>query len=145
MYTLFPFARHAVNVNDVFNQFDRYFVPSETAMKAAFHTDVKDEGDHFLLEADLPGFQKEDINVEVKEGVLTITAEHSETKEPSEPKENKDNYIFRERRWGSFSRSFEVSEIEAENIAAAYDNGVLKLTLPKRAELVPQTHKIAIG
>ena len=77
----------------------------------------------------------------MKDGVLTIAAHHDET---VENKENGGKYVCRERRVGSFSRSFDVSGIREEDIGASYENGVLKLTLPKQGEPEPQSRKIAI-
>ncbi|HPZ00424.1 MAG TPA: Hsp20/alpha crystallin family protein [Clostridiales bacterium] len=94
-------------------------------------TDVTDEGDHFKLVADLPGFHKEDIHIDIDDNVLTISAEHSnEQKE----EDKKHNYVFRERTYGSFKRSFRVEEIDQDQVSAAYENGVLTVTLPKKAE-----------
>ena len=94
----------------------------------------------YLLEADLPGFTKEDIDLHLQDGVLTITAKHQEETQEGEG----GKYICRERRTGSFARSFDVSGIREEAISASYDNGVLKLVLPKQGEEQPQSRKIAI-
>ncbi|MDO4563999.1 MAG: Hsp20/alpha crystallin family protein [Clostridia bacterium] len=92
-----------------------------------FLTDISDKGDHYLLEAELPGFSKEDIKVDVDNDCLTISASR---KQQSEDK--KAGYIRRERCFGSFKRSFDVSDVDTEKIEAAYENGILKLNLPKR-------------
>lgn len=139
MYSMMPFGRRN-NWNNLFDEFERSFFPAERSQLPAFRTDIKDEGDHFLLEAELPGFNKEDIDLDVKDGVLTVSASHEETAE----NKDEDKYLCRERRFGSFSRSFDVSGIQEDGIGAAYENGVLKLTLPKRAEPQPQSRKIAI-
>ena len=115
--------------------------PAESKSMPAFRTDIRELDDHYLLEAELPGFRKEDIDLEVKEGVLTISASHEETEEK---KDERGNYLCRERRSGSYRRSFDLTGIEEEAIAAAYENGVLKLTLPKRGEPEPQIRKISI-
>ena len=73
--------------------------------------------------------------------MLTISAEHKEEKEE---KDEQGNYLRRERRYGSFSRSFDVSGIDEKGITAAYENGILKLTLPKAMPAVEPTHRIAI-
>ena len=73
--------------------------------------------------------------------MLTITANHSET---VENKDEGGKYVCRERRVGSFTRSFNVSGIQEDAISASYENGVLKLTLPKQGEPEPQSRKIAI-
>lgn len=142
MYSLLPFGRYANNsLNSLFDDFERSFFPVDRSQMPAFRTDIKDEGDHFLLEADLPGFKKEDIDLHLQDGVLTITANHSET---VENKDEGGKYVCRERRVGSFTRSFNVSGIQEDAISASYENGVLKLTLPKEGEPEPQSRKIAI-
>lgn len=88
-----------------------------------------------MLDADLPGFDREDIHLELQGDVLTITAQHQDKKEE---KDEKGNYICRERTSNSYSRSFNVSGIRGEDITAAYENGVLQLTLPKQEAQVPR-------
>ena len=108
---------------------------------AEFKTDVLDEGDHYELEADLPGFKKEDIKLELQGDNLVISAErHSNAEE-----KNKDGKVIRmERSSGSYQRAFNVSQIDTDQIRAAYDNGVLKLTLPKRNAQLPQSRTLQI-
>lgn len=142
MYSLLPFGRYTNNsLDSLFDDFERSFFPVDRSQMPAFRTDIKDEGDHFLLEADLPGFRKEDIDLHLQDGLLTITAKHDET---SENKDENGKYVCRERRVGSFTRSFNVSGIQEDAISASYENGVLKLTLPKQGEPEPQSRKIAI-
>ena len=104
-------------------------------------TDIRDTGDTYVIDAELPGYKKEEINVDVKDDILTISAEkHTENNE-----EEKNGYIRRERYYGSVSRSFNISEVEAAAITAKHENGVLTLTLPKKKEEIPQSRKIEIG
>ena len=99
-----------------------------TTELAQFRTDVTDEGDHFLLEADLPGFEKKDINLDIQGDTLTIHAErHSKVEE----KDKKDKVVRMERSYGSYSRSFDITGIDPDKIKAKYMDGVLRLTLPK--------------
>lgn len=142
MFGMLPFENNNDNLFDTFDHFTRSFFGSNNANLPAFRTDIKDAGDKFVLEAELPGFQKEDISLELKEGILTIKAEH---KENQDQKDDKGNYIRRERRYGSFSRTFDVSGIDENAITAVYNNGILELTLPKLAPVVPQSRQIAIG
>ena len=108
---------------------------------AEFKTDVLDEGDHYELEADLPGFDKKDIKLELQGDNLVISAErHSNAEE-----KNKDGKVVRmERSYGSYQRSFNVSQIDTANIHASYDNGVLKLNLPKLQSQIPQSRVLEI-
>ncbi len=108
---------------------------------AEFKTDISDQGDSYLLEADLPGFEKKDIHLDVSGDVLTISAQrHSK----HEDKDKQGNYIRLERSYGQYSRQFDVSGIDAHGIRAKYDNGVLKLTLPKKQPQVPESHTLEI-
>ena len=141
MYSMIPFGRYGNSLDSLFDDFERSFFSNGRSQLPAFRTDIQDKGDHYLLEADLPGFQKEDIDLHVQDGVLTITAKHDETREN---KDESGKYVCRERRTGSYARSFDVSGIREEDIGASYENGVLKLTLPKQGEPQPQSRKITI-
>ena len=139
MFGMIPFARHDDNMFDLFDNFERSFFGDNSA--STFRTDIRDEGDKFVLEAELPGFKKEDIKLDLKDGILTVSAQHSES---SEEKDKKGSYIRRERRYGSFARKFDVSGIQEDGITAAYNNGVLSLTLPKAQPVVPAARQIEI-
>ena len=102
--------------------------------------DVRDEGDHFTLDAELPGVKKEDVKVNVENGVLTISANTSANTE-----ESNGNYVYRERRIGSMQRAFSLEGIREDDISAAYADGVLTLTLPKLTEAQPSKREIAIN
>ena len=112
--------------------FDKFEAPS---MK----TDVKDVDGNYELSIELPGFNKEDITASLKDGYLTVSAKHEEN---DDKKDENDKYIRRERRFGSCKRSFFVGEaITEEDIKASYNNGILKLTLSKEKESLPQPPK----
>ena len=106
---------------------------------SSFRTDVTDTGDAYKLEAELPGFKKDDIQIDVENDVLTISAKRSEEK-----KDEKHNVVKRERFYGSFSRSFDVSGINVDGIEASYTDGVLTLTMPKKQELLPVSRRLEI-
>ena len=94
-----------------------------------FKTDIKDAGNAYVLEADLPGFKKEDIAIDIEDNYLTIRAErHFE----NESKDDKGRFISRERSYGSFARSFNIASVDADKITASYNDGVLTLQLPKK-------------
>ncbi|QCX33908.1 Hsp20/alpha crystallin family protein [Caloramator sp. E03] len=126
MFDLVPFRRINNDIFDLYNDMEKNFLQNFNLDFPSFKTDIVDKGDKFVLEADLPGFNKEDIDIDIDGNRLTISAKHSEKRE-----ENKDNYIRRERRFGSFVRSFDVSNIKTDEIKAEYKNGVLTLELPK--------------
>lgn len=92
-------------------------------------TDIKDAGDHFELDIEMPGFKKEDMKAQLKDGMLTIEAC---TNTANDEKDETGRYIRRERFSGSCSRSFYVGEgIEQEDIKAKFEDGILKISVPK--------------
>lgn len=98
-----------------------------------FKTDIQDKGDSYLLEADLPGFKKEDIHIDLDGETMTIRAErHSE----HEDQDKKGNYVRCERSYGSYQRAFDISGIDVDRISAQYADGVLKLDMPKKSATV---------
>ena len=108
---------------------------------AEFKTDIQDKGDSYLLEADLPGFKKEDIHIDLDGDTMTISAErHSDREE----KDKEGGYLRCERSYGSYRRSFDVSGIEESGLKAEYADGVLRLTLPKKQQTVSSTRRIEI-
>ena len=108
---------------------------------AVFKTDIRDTGDAYVLEADLPGMKKEDIHIDIDGDRLSISAERNAVREE---KDENGGYIRCERSYGSFSRSFDISGIRGEEISAAYEDGVLKLTLPKQTKAVPASRRLEI-
>ena len=148
MFELVPYGRkRAVAWYNPFEELDdmqRRFLNINLGESAItdFKTDIRDNGDSYLLEADLPGFKKEDISVDIEGETLTIRAERTEEKEE---KDGKGNFVKRERSYGSFSRSFDMTGIRTEDIAAAYEDGILKLTLPKKQETLPTSRKLEIA
>ena len=103
-------------------------------------TDIKDVDGNYELSIDLPGFHKEDVKIQLKDGYLNIQASRTENKDD---KDNNGKYVHRERYTGQCSRSFYVGkELEHEDIHAKYDNGVLTVTFPKEAKKkVPEEKK----
>lgn len=141
MFELMPFGYRRVSDYNPFRDFEemsRSFWDNNNV--SAFRTDITEKDGKYVLEADLPGFKKEDISVDIDKDCLTITAEHkSEEKE-----ENADSYIRRERYYGSYTRSFNVKGIDTEAITAAYNDGVLTLTMPKKEPEVPAARRLEI-
>ena len=140
MFGMIPFDRRDDNWFDVFDNFEKKFLGNTNANLPAFRTDIRDLGDKFVLEAELPGFRKEDISLDVKEGILTITATHNDAQEKKDDK----TYVRRERRYGSFSRAFDISGIEESAVSAQYDSGILTLTLLKQQPAQPVRRQIMI-
>jgi HSP20 family molecular chaperone IbpA len=106
----------------------RYSAPATSVMK----TDIKETEQGFELDIDLPGYKKEDVKAQLADGYMTITAETSQN---NEEKDNDGKYIRRERYYGTCSRSFYVGEdISEEDIKAKFENGILKISVPKKEE-----------
>ena len=104
-------------------------------------TDVRETENTYEVDIDLPGFKKEDIQLQLDGDTLTIQAQrHSEHEE----QEKKGKYVCCERSYGAYSRSFDVSGIRAEGITASYDSGVLTLKLPKKTVEVSSSRQISI-
>ena len=143
MFELIPFDRHLRSAASfdpfrMFDEMDRRLMNAAPAV-SAFRTDVLDTGDAFKLECELPGFKKEDIKLDVENDCLTISAERK-----AENKDEKDNYIKRERFYGSFTRCFDVSGINVDAIEASYTDGMLNVLLPKKAAEVPASRRLEI-
>ena len=141
MFDLMPFEHRARNLSNLFDAMERSFFSDLASSGAAeIRTDIRDTGDSYLLEAELPGFKKEEIRLDLNGDTLTISAKHENTTE-----EKGDNgYLRRERRYGAFARSFDVSGIKTEGITASYENGVLTLELPKAVPTRPVSRQIEL-
>ncbi len=157
MFELIPFERRSNRVAnyDPFRELEEFerSVFGGSSVMGSFRTDVIDTGDSYELEAELPGFKKEDIKLDVENDILTINAEHSYDSRDAENSEgdkteksdkSKRSYVKRERYYGSYSRSFDVSAVEVDKIEAEYNDGVLKLTMPKKAALIPASRRLEI-
>ena len=104
-------------------------------------TDIKENDNGYELEVDLPGFKKEDIHVNIDDHYLTVSAQrHTE----AEQKDKKGNYVRCERSYGSFERSFDIRGVEADKISGCYKDGVLQLTMPKKAGKTSSSREIDI-
>ena len=105
-------------------------------------TDIREHEDHYELEIDLPGFHKEDIQVELENGYLTVTA----TKGHEQEEKNKEGKMVRQERYsGTMSRSFYVGEeLKSEEIHGKYEGGVLTLSIPKEAQKLEKKDTILI-
>ena len=120
-------------VSDFFDDFGDVFrgMPSYVKNNSTYNmrADVKEFDDHYLLDMELPGFNKEDIKAELKDGYLTISASHDEA---NDEKNDEGKYIRKERYYGECRRSFYVgNQIKKEDIKANFENGILKLNIPK--------------
>ncbi len=111
--------------------------------KNLMKTDVRETEDGYELDVDLPGFKKDEIQVDLKDGYLTIRAAKGLDKDE---KDKKGKYIRQERYAGACSRSFYVGDVEPQDISAKYEDGILRLSMPKQAKKeLPKNTTIAIG
>jgi len=110
---------------DVFN--DRVSPFFSSMIAPAFKVDISEDDNSIFIEADMPGIKKEDIKVSMDNDLLSISAERTQSEE-----EKKKGFHRVERSWGCLSRSFSIGEnVNNEKIEAKYDNGVLKVVIPK--------------
>ena len=118
------------------DSFNRYMKDTQNALygKHAKHlmkTDVRETDEGYEVDIDLPGFAKDEINVKAENGYLTISAAKGLDKDE---KDKKGRYIRQERYAGSCSRSFYVGDLEPKDISAKYEDGILRLSMPKGAQ-----------
>lgn len=122
---------------DLFDDFMRFPVEREQPHRDNFHqmnkelmrTDIRDVNGNYELDIDLPGYKKEDMRIQLKDGYLTIQATRTDNKDE---KNEQGRYVRRERYVGQCSRSFFVGRsIRQEDVHAKYEDGILKLTFPK--------------
>jgi HSP20 family protein len=127
------------------SDFDRLFDaflgarPQNTASRWVPAMDLVETEDQLVLKADLPGLDRDDVEIEVTDGVLTVSGERK-----TEHEDHEDGYHRVERAYGSFSRSLSLPDgIDAEQVKADFDKGVLVVRIPKPAERQP--HRVQIG
>lgn len=160
----FGFGRNSMfrRMQREFDAMNRWF---ESFEPVSMRCDVEDLGDHFEINMELPGMSKDEISLKVADDILTIRAEHKteldrspeiETENAEEAQDGKDakhelkakehgeiahperRYIHRERSYQSMERHFNVEDIIVSEIKASYENGILKVTLPKKKPTAPE-------
>lgn len=134
MFDLVPFGKRrddvfgvlAKSLNEVFN--DEFFAPILGAAQS-FRTDIRESGQAYLIEAELPGFKKEEIDIDYTRPYLTIKAVRKE----ENAQENEEHQVVRrERRYGEYVRRFYVQDIAEDEIRASLKDGMLSLEVPKQ-------------
>ena len=129
-----------------FDLFDNFFSDDDFFTKHENHlmkTDIKEKKDKYIIEMDLPGYSKENINLELKDGYLEISAKVEKKNDSNDD----EKFVRRERFYGECSRNFYVGkDITEEDIEAEFKNGILKIDVTKKEEQkkLPETKKIAI-
>lgn len=139
MFGLIPFVSH--NVDEFGGEFGDYlsdFFSSGFSVNK-FNADVKETDNEYLVYAELPGVNKEDINLDYSNNSLTIRAKREEYHDDS-----KDNYLRKERYYGEFSRSFYLGNVNREGIRAKFEDGKLKVVLPKEVSTQANSSNIFI-
>ena len=137
-----PF-RELSTLQDRFNTFFENFADVSGKDQLAAGTfvppvDVYEDEQNLVLKLEVPGMNEEDLNVSLENNILTVSGERKFEKE-----EKEENFHRIERRYGSFSRTFRLpNTVDAEKVDAAYDKGILKITLGKRAEAKPKQIKV---
>ena len=140
MAKLIPFNRRGTSLSptvtgfeNFYNMLDDFFsdgmMPNRNLLRDTFKIDIEDKENEYLVEAELPGIKKEEIDLNIEEDNLCITVNRSE-------EVNKDgkNYIHRERRASSMSRRVRLSGANLEEIKAKLEDGILSVTVPKEVK-----------
>ena len=125
---------------DFFEGDDFFRVGRESSI---MKTDIKEKKDKYVIEMDLPGYEKENINLSLKDGYLEVSAKVEKEEKSGEP----ERYVQKERFYGECSRNFYVGDwVEETDIHAEFKNGILKITVPKKDEhkKLPEAKKIEI-
>ena len=104
-------------------------------------TDVKERDNDYVIDVELPGINKKDVNLDLRDGYLVISAHREHNMNENDKKEN---YIRRERSYGSFSRSFYVGNVKEKDIDAKLENGILQIVVPKVQNQLDASTKIEI-
>lgn len=138
MFNIITNRRKSGNNFDLTNFFQDIFPDSvfPNINNRMMKLDIKENQNNYEIEVELPGVNKENIDVSVADDILTISVNKTEEAIMEGTK-----YLKKERKYGMFKRSFSIPNIDTENISAQYNNGVLKITLYKKEEL-PQTAKV---
>ncbi len=140
MYGMTPFTRNAFSLFNALDELDKDFFSGSMTVNTC-RTDIKDAGDKYIMESELPGFEKEDIKLDINGDYLVISAERKTEKDDSD--EN-GKYIRRERTYGTYKRSFGISDVNSEEISAEYKNGILTISLPKKKPEEPVSRSLEI-
>lgn len=135
MFEVTPYRQKSERPRNALSKFARHFLSDDfealfdhvNTFPSSFRVDLRENEDHYVLEADLPGIHKEDISLHYENNYLTISAKRNEMQEMK----NERVYVRRERRFGQFQRNFYIDNIQENKIAAQFNHGVLTVTLPK--------------
>ncbi len=119
------------------NAFNDFIVIPPMSMHGMMKSDVYNDTDKYVIEIDMPGFTKEEVNIDYDRGYLNVIIKKQEVKDERE-------FIKRERFYGEYKRSYHVGKIEEEKITASFENGVLKIFVPKAESEISTKKNISI-
>lgn len=144
MHSMTPFERTGYDLFHSMRDWENEFFGSDktAAQLRSCKTDIRDTGDDYIMEAELPGFTKEEIKLDVQDDVLTLTAVHKEKTEEEKAKDG--TYLRKERSRCSYQQKLDLSGIDVEHLEASYENGILTLKMPKKKPQIPASKRIAI-
>ena len=142
MFALSPFRRQGLTGNyDPFREFEnlerRFFFGGALP---DFRIDIREEGEEYILEADIPGVSKENISIEIEGAYMTIRAART----GSDGTGANSTYLRKERSFESVERTFEISGVDTDHLHASYENGVLSVTMPKKKNAEPKRRSLEI-
>jgi HSP20 family protein len=133
MFDMVPFRKNnnLARRGDFFDQmmnnfFDDDFLTPQNYFGNSFRVDLKENENEYIIEADLPGIKKDAIDLSYENNYLTVTAKREDTVE-----DKSGNYVRRERSYGEFKRSFYIDNVDESKIDASFNDGVLRINLPK--------------
>ncbi|WP_027625953.1 heat shock protein Hsp18 [Clostridium lundense] len=145
MFDMIPFRKNNLTGrDDLFSPFLKNFFDDDLfsmmhSLQGNIKVDLKETDENYLVEADLPGIKKEAIDIEFNNNNLIISAKRDDSLE-----DKNENYVRRERHYGEFKRSFYIDNVDESKIYASFNDGVLKITLPKLNKGTNQKRKIDI-
>ena len=149
MFDIVPFARRnslipknsdLFDIEGIFeNLFNDKFFPGLYKNSAQMKVDIKENEQAYVIEAELPGVNKDEVNLQIDEDRLTISVEKKEQKD-----EENGNYIRRERSYSTMTRSFAIANVEVDKTNAKFENGLLIINLPKKQEQAVKGKQIEI-
>lgn len=144
MHYMTPFERTGYDLFHSMRDWENELFGSDktAAQLRSCKTDIRDTGDDYIMEAELPGFTKEEIKLDVQDDVLTLTAVHKEKTEEEKAKDG--TYLRKERSRCSYQQKLDLSGIDVEHLEASYENGILTLKMPKKKPQIPASKQITI-
>ena len=134
MYRITPYRRNNLTSRDVFDLFDDFFGDRKAMYVRDFRIDVKDEKDKYIVEAEVPGFDKKDLSIKFENDHLTIAID---TEQENETKNEDNNYIHKERHVFKSERNIYLEDVDPKQLSASLNNGILTI------ELMKLEHKIS--